>query len=169
MGIREALNQKPGITAGIAAMITGAAVLYIIWQSIFGVNESSMPTSAYFTTDDGKTWFVDDISKAVPFIKDGQVAVRVHLYSTDGGQTKIPLYLEKLTDKGLKIHEAARANEKDISAMISANDRLQREWLVKRPGDEKWYPLPHYDVAAAYAKERFKDDPNASQAVEVSP
>lgn len=170
MGIRESLNQKPALTTGITATIIGAAILYIIWQAVVGPAQSaSGPRTAFYTFDDGQTWFVDDISKAAPFIKDGREAVRVHLYSSDGGKTKVPLYMEKFTDRGLKIYHTARADERDIAVMASASVRLERELLIKRPGEEKWYARPNYDVGPVFAKEKFKDVPDGANATEVIP
>lgn len=170
MGIREALNQRPGLTTGITATVIIAAIVYVIWQAVFGSDSSSDALkSAYYSIDDGKTWFVDDVSKPAPFVKDGGQAVRVHLFSVDGGKTKIPLYLEKFTDKGVLIYNSARADENDVAAMISAQERLQRELLIKRPGESKWYPRPHNDFVTQLKKAQFKDLPDGTDAVEVNP
>ena len=85
MGIRETLNKNPGITTGATAGIILLAVGFIIYQ-LSGGGTPSVATKAYFTIDDGKTWFSDDINKVPPFDKDGKQAVKAYVYECPGGK-----------------------------------------------------------------------------------
>src|SRR4051812_30098576 len=86
MGIRESLNKYPAIAGVGAAIVVAASVA-------FGAYFARQPTGprpvgegmAYFSTDDGKTWFADLASKPSPFQKDGKRAFRVYVWRCRGG------------------------------------------------------------------------------------
>ena len=75
MGIREKLNENPRITAGATAAIILVALGFIVYQAIGG-GGPPIPTKAYYTIDDGETYFEDDIQKLAPFEHEGKQAVR---------------------------------------------------------------------------------------------
>ena len=52
---------------------------------------------AWYTTDDGRTWFGDVADKVVPFDHAGKPAYRCYVWTCDGGQTKFVSHLERLS------------------------------------------------------------------------
>lgn len=136
MGIRETLNKNPAITTAGTAGIIVVALAFIIYQ-LSGSNRPQIQTEAYYTTDDGKTWFADDINKVPPFDHKGSPAVRVYLFTCDGGKTEFVSYLQKYTD------EAKKRLEEIQKAGPEQNPGMQEEIymtgvLVKKPGQTGW-------------------------------
>lgn len=133
MGIRETLNQNPGITTGVTAAVIVVALIVIGWQLFGGSGRPRIPTQAYYTTDDGETWFADDINRIAPFERDGKEAVRVHLFTCDDGDTVFPAYLERMTPQ-------AKAELERLTNDPNADPALEEELRttgtqVKKPRD----------------------------------
>jgi hypothetical protein len=151
MGIREALKDQSKVVPITAAVVIVGAVIYIT-QAMSG---SSMPTSkAYYTTDDGATQFVDTMDHLAPFDHDGRPAYRVWMFSTDGGKTKFPGYLERYTPaaktriesemqdfKSGKTHMPPNVGPSDAEVKkigpgnpwVSRADLLQSQAIIKIP------------------------------------
>jgi hypothetical protein len=97
MGIREALKDRPAVVRLAVGVLIVGAVIYLAQAAMSG---SSMPTAkAYYTTDDGATQFVDSMDHLAPFDHHGKPAYRVWMFSTDGGKTRFPGYLERYTSQ----------------------------------------------------------------------
>jgi hypothetical protein len=94
VGIRESLNQNPGITTGVTAGIIIIALGFIIWQSTRS-DRPSLPTKMYYTDDDGATKFSDDITKVPPFDHKGKPAVRARVFTCDGGKNQFVADLDR--------------------------------------------------------------------------
>jgi hypothetical protein len=100
MGIREKLNQNPGI--GIAVVVIVVACVVFEMYHFFLAGNAPAATGpagaapAFFTTDDGATVFSDDSTKAAPFDHNGRQAVRAYVYLINGKQ--VVEYLEKHSD-----------------------------------------------------------------------
>ncbi len=146
MGIRETLNQNPGITTGVTAAIIVIALI-IIGVQLFGGGGRRIQTRGYFTVDDGQTWFVDDIQKIPPFEHNGQEAVRAVMFTCDGGKTIFPAYLERYNAKGKAAAERVRASESSNEPDYTAYDEMERGLEVKRPRDPSapWVPMMDYE------------------------
>src|SRR4051812_38658926 len=108
VSVSEAINNHRLITVcgTLAAVIIGAALL--IFLPAGGSN--ARPTDlAYFSNDDGATWFADDAKKVAPFDKDGRPAYLAHVFTCDGGKTKFVLYLERYSTAAKKMIDGDRA------------------------------------------------------------
>lgn len=134
MGIRETLNQNPAITTGVTAGIIVIALIVIGWQ-LFGGGGPRIPTKAYYTVDDGQTWFVDDIQKVPPFDHNGQQAVRVQLYTCDDGKNVFPVYLERYNDRAKAAAERARQADASGEPDYEAYELKEAGQEVKRARD----------------------------------
>jgi hypothetical protein len=147
VGIRETLNQNPGITTGITAGIIVIALIIIGWQ-LTGAGGPDIPTKAYYTTDDGATWFADDINKIPPFDKDGKPAYRVHVFKCTDGKEFIS-HMERYTPEAQKkLEEARAAGDQADPAVYEEVSMTGIE--VKRPGtgDQGWVKQSDYEKAA---------------------
>jgi hypothetical protein len=109
VGIRETLNQNPNVTTGLTAFIIIVAVAAIVWQ----ISRGNSPVGgnggerAFFTIDDGKSTFTDDVTKLPPFDYQGKPAYRAYVFACKGGKIRFVGYLERYTkDAKAKIDEA---------------------------------------------------------------
>ncbi len=93
MGIRESLNKSPKI--GIAVFAGLCVLALVVNLFFFGGASGGDPAAqtARFTSDDGKTHFVDSASSAVPFQKDGKEVVGCEVSFGPGDQKGKVLYL----------------------------------------------------------------------------
>ena len=136
MGIREALNRSPKLSKGVLAGIILLALIYLFWSRAGGEGGGGRSgTQAYFSIDDGKSWFVDDAKKIPPFVKSGKDAVRVYVYKCPDGK-KFASHLERYTPEAKKALEASYASR---STDLNALQRIQTSGVeVKAPGQGDW-------------------------------
>ena len=162
MGIRETLNKRPRVAAAVTAAIFGLAALVFLWANK-GVPERV--TRAYYSDDDGKTFFDDDVDKIYPFDHNGKPAYRAYVYRC-GSEKPFVHYLGRYTDKG-KARMAELAGKRDDPEAVGELARLRNTAIeVKKPGDDKWVPL---FSAAGDAMTRHPICPDKSTARGVSP
>jgi hypothetical protein len=147
VGIRETLNEKPAIGIGIAAGVILIAAVVVIWQF---TGRSSGPAltapvtgdQAYYTDDDGKTFFADDSKKMTPFKHSGKDAYRAHVYKCSKGEPFVG-YIERHTDYGKQ--------QKGISLEMGSRPSFSDNALfeIKKPGKNPWVPVDskHYNDA----------------------
>jgi len=130
MSVREAINKRPGTTALVVAVLIGV----VVYGSVFSSAGNPKATSkAYFSDDDGKTYFVDDIEKIVPFDHEGKPAVRAMVYKC----ADKPPFVSYL----LRYNEGGRAKLADPALKGEAGGIRNSSSEVKRPGDTNWVPL----------------------------
>ena len=84
MGIREKLKEKPAVTACIAAVFLAIAVGILIWS--YWPEKKADLSKAYYSDDDGKTWFAESAFLVTPFQHNGKTAVVAQVYSYDDGK-----------------------------------------------------------------------------------
>jgi len=160
MGVRETIQQKPALMASFAAvsLLLGAAALY--FQTVGKPHVSvRLLNAAFYSDDDGNTWFIDDASKLPPFDHNGKPAVRAAIYRYDDDK-KFVAYLEKFSDAQLA----------QVQAAIAAHPEETAHWMqspmeVKKPGDRKWIPPPSEKPqgALAYGKIIMPTAPDGSK------
>ena len=143
MGIRETLNENPRLTTGVTAGIIGVTLLWILWSTFGGgggVEGGSGGGKAFFTDDDGKTWFADDATKIPPFDRSGKQAVRAHVYKCDG-KTFVN-HMERYTPDAKKKLEAAMSQGSGAIADPTMMDTIQATGLeYKSPGQANWIKM----------------------------
>ncbi|WP_428940046.1 hypothetical protein [Fontivita pretiosa] len=99
MGIRETINEKPGMVVGVVAVVVVAALIVAFsWMrgSEAAPAAASGVAKSWYTVDDGKTWFADRADRIVPFQHQGKTAYRCYVWTADGGKTKFVSHLERL-------------------------------------------------------------------------
>jgi hypothetical protein len=151
MDVREAINKRPKTVAAIATAVL-AAVLIVVVLQFRDVQASPQgqadPERAFFTTDDGKTWFIGDVTQLPPFEHEGKQAVRAYVVEYNG--KRFVNHLERYTPEGkqamIKLKEAVKHGPPP-GALVAAAQQRGRE--VKRPGETKWVPAS--EIAAAEA------------------
>jgi hypothetical protein len=146
MSLREQIAEKPAIAVGFGFAGLLIAVVVLFHQTVGRPHLSaSVLNSAFYSDDDGATWFIDDVSKLPPFDHNGKPAVRAVIYRYDDNK-KFVAYLEKYSDDRLA----------QIQAAIAAHPEETSHWMktameVKKPGDAKWAPPPSEKPQGAIA------------------
>jgi hypothetical protein len=124
MAIREFIDKHSVIATVVALLLVVGGIAYIVRSAT--APPPTMSTDGYYTTDEGKTVFVDALSHLPPFEHDGQTASRVWMYSCDEGKTKFPGFLERYTPV---------AKARIESAMLDFNSGKTHMAPVVGPGD----------------------------------
>lgn len=97
LGIRERLNRSPRITTVVTALVIVFALTTIIWQIFVANRPTKMSNKRFYSDDDGKTWFADDMKKIAPFDHNGKTAYVAYVWTCDGGKTGFVSHLERYT------------------------------------------------------------------------
>jgi hypothetical protein len=138
VGIRETLNKNPAVASGVVIGLIVLVLTLIIWWSSSGgpTTADAEDQKAFFTNDDGKTWFTDSAAKIPPFQKDGKDAVLAHVYSCDG--KPFVAFMRRFTPDAKKKLEAANSNKSKPQMAVA--DVVQFNGIeVKAPGGKEWY------------------------------
>jgi hypothetical protein len=140
MGVRDAMRQRPGVVAAAAGGVIVLAVVAIVVQLSAGRPHYTTGIPAFFSADDGKTWFTADGTSLPPFPHEGGQAVRAHVYKCGG--TEFVAYLERYTPEARAAMETARrvgaeGKMPDIGAIQRASTSGRE---VKKPGTGEWVP-----------------------------
>jgi hypothetical protein len=157
MGILEAINRHPrrvSVALGAVILISGT----VIASQMRGGAGAVLAKHAYFTDDDGKSFFVDDASNIPPFDHNGKEAVAAHVFAT-GHDSPFVGYMERaVTPAARDGIEKAREEllqdaAKQAVPMPSSEliQRIRQNTEVKRPGDTKWIAATSKAVRAIYA------------------
>jgi hypothetical protein len=130
VGIRQTINEKPALSTGITAALIVLALGFIWWES-FGSHRGSRPPVqlAFYSDDDGQTWFPDTANKLTPFTDaDNKEAVQAFVFKCGDGKPFCG-YLMRATEEAKK---AAAAQPHGGTSIIMMHSE------VKKPGDKKW-------------------------------
>jgi len=171
MGLVETIRTKPavGATVGTVCLVVAAVFIY---TTLAGPTSGFTPQKyAYFSDDDGKTYFTDDADKVPPYEKDGKQVVGAHVYKGSDGNLFVG-YLERApNEKAKALIEKARAEIlENAKAGDTAPDSerlgiMTTNLEVKKPGSTKWVPSSSTQAIAVYKVK----SPNGSDATPVYP
>lgn len=176
MSLKEKLNKRPMLVSAVMLLVIAAAVYISVSSMRPNAGRSyKPPQAAYFTSDDGKTFFVDDATKIAPFkTADGKEAVEAFVYSCDGDKDPFVAYMMRYTPEAKKGMEAAYSRSTVVGGRrkyASMQDRDQVLFAstvsaeVKQPGDSTWVGARD---ATKYAKVIAFDCPKGSPRVNVT-
>lgn len=133
MGIRQTMNENPGVSVGVTAAVILLVIGVIVWELLPQRNTAgSQVNQAFYSIDDGKTWFADDANKLPPFMHDGKPAVRAVVFRCGSGQPFVAR-LERYTEEGKKM----------AAEVLKSRGRTNTASLleVKKPGQRIWVPF----------------------------
>jgi hypothetical protein len=113
MGIRESMNEHKGISVGITTGLIAVAIGFAVWYLFFsgGGQSDQVGVKAFFTDDDGKSYFLDLAEKIPPFDHNGKKAYGCYVFTNDGGKTNYVAWLYRYTDEGKQRLERIRATK----------------------------------------------------------
>lgn len=165
MGLREKMNQNPKIAGAVlGALLLTAGAVTVASMVDFHIGEGKIPdgSKAFFTVDDGKTWFAAERDKVPPFKYEGKDAVRCYVVEMNG-KTFVS-YMERYTETGRK---AAEELNKSVGIpdgrKIKLRDFDGRE--LKRPGDAAWTPVPQLGSEGKFINEKLPKSSEPPKAV----
>lgn len=145
MSIRQVLQEKKGLGLALGgSLVAVAMVVLVVTQKPPAQANLNM---AFFSVDDGKTWFAADAYKVAPFTHEGKEAVQATVYSYAGGSRKFCGFLTKFTPEGKKRLEEeyarAKSEGKPPGSVALLRDRtfMQSSTLVKAPGGKEWLSI----------------------------
>jgi hypothetical protein len=135
MAIREALNKNKTAAIAVCIVLAGALIGVRYWTAS---NEIPAPlTRAYYSDDDGKTYFVDDSAKVCPFDHNGKPAVKAVVFQCGDGKPFVA-YLTQFTEKDQQKILQLRALPPNPDNAKTIGSIAENSMQVKRPGDSKW-------------------------------
>ena len=126
---------------GVAAAVLIIGMGLLGYQFFGGRQTVSAParSTAFFTSDDGKTFFKDDVNKMVPFDHNGKPAYRADVFQGADGKQFVGL-IYRHTDSGRKEIEAyfaTKPKDPDGNArQIMERGRMQVKTVGS--GDKGW-------------------------------
>jgi hypothetical protein len=139
-GVRQQINEnkKLGIGVGVAIVILALGLIALQFRGPTNAS-AAVATKAFYTDDDGKTFFKDNADRLVPFDRNGKQAYRADVFRGSDGKEFVGL-IYRYTDSGRKEMEAylpGRSKDEDGSTRRGIE---QRGMQVKRPGadDNGW-------------------------------
>jgi hypothetical protein len=134
VGIRQTINENPSISVGVTIAVIVIAIVVIILESRSGNSTAAaIGRQAYYSDDDGKTFFADDAAKISPYTDaNGKTAVHALVFKCGSGKEFVG-YLERYTAAG-KI-EAEKAKGHTLSGRLRNPVNLIE---VKKPGSKTW-------------------------------
>jgi hypothetical protein len=138
MFVRENLREKKKLSlvaAAVFLLLAGAGLAYQYWPE-----KKANLSQAYFSDDDGQSWFIDDTTKLAPFDHNGKTALMAEIFTYDNGSKKFCGYLEKYTPEAKAKLEAAmadaRAHGQSPSSIELFHDHnfMNSACVLKKPG-----------------------------------
>src|SRR5947207_6438497 len=134
MEVRQSLNENKKIGVGVAVAIVLVAVAVAAFQLRGNsTNAAAASEKAFYTDDNGKTFFKDDASRISPFDHNGKQAYRADVFRGADGKEFVGL-IYRHTDAGRKEMEAYVSNKsKDFDGSTRRSIK-QRGMQVKRAG-----------------------------------
>jgi hypothetical protein len=145
MGVRETLNKQKWVGAAFAAVLilaAGGLVTYTEWPQ-----HHFSGKTAFYTDDEGQTWFIDSVYKTTPFDHDGKQAVRAVIYSYEHGGKQFCAYLMRDNPSDKKrlddaVATAAAAGKPPSSVDLFENQGILNNMQIKQLGPgHPWVPI----------------------------
>jgi hypothetical protein len=134
MKVQEPPKRRPVwlIVVAIVLCVGGGAMLLMHFRGESFAGGGGAPKD-WYTIDDGRTFFADDISKFVPFQHNGKPAYHCAVWTCDDGKTKFVSHLERIPPEVKKMLDAAGPKK----AMVLFDPSTLE---VKAPltGDQGW-------------------------------
>ena len=138
MDIRRTLQGKP--VAGIGAAVFMVLIAGVLLARQFWPEKKANVTQAFWSDDDGKTWYSDSAYLVPPIDHNGKPAVFAVIYNYDGGSKQFCAYLEKYSPESKKHLEASIAEavndgkKPSAAALFQDHTFMQNAVMVKSPG-----------------------------------
>ena len=153
----SAVKHKYGVGVGIALLILAAAALGFQLTGGRQSGAGSVATRAFFTDDNGQTFFQDDVNKLPPFTHNGKQALGCEVFEAAGGKQFVGL-VYRFTESGRREMEAYlpnRSKDSDGSTRRAIEERGRQVKPVSAAGEGAWQIAD--DVNTARLQAGMKD------------
>jgi hypothetical protein len=141
MSVREALQTNKAVGIGTAVMLLLVAAA-ISFYSLRSNNTRGTATGAFYSTDDGKSYFTDTIFHFPPYDQDGKTVLRAIVYSSNSGKFVGALLRFKPEAKKTLEDSYAKAESGDQPMYVfkqQLNEIMRFGVEYKLPGQDRWY------------------------------
>lgn len=138
MEIRKLIQGKPIAGLGLGAILILMAVVVLATQ--FWPQKKANLSQAFFTDDDGVTWYADSGYLVPPFDHNGKTAVFAQVFSYANGSKQFCAYMTRYSPDAKKKLDAAIADAKsrgqspDTVSLYQDRSFMQSAIEVKKPG-----------------------------------
>jgi|ERR1700722_11308452 len=167
MSIREAINGKPLVGAGLAGLLLIIAV-GIGYQYTRGPSILSRIGTTYYSDDDGQSYYRDSLYKFAPYEHGGKTAVMAMVFS-NGEQTFVGL-LQRFTPAAKSRLEDEYAKVRDGGEPLGAFNAVMASPSIRNDGTEVKLPGPGNDWVLRSANPKLKlNSPGGGPCWMVSP
>lgn len=133
MSVREIINNNSKIVIGVMFVLIVGAISFTVIQSQSGPSAPTVSDQAFYTIDDGKTWFVDN-ADMMPFAKDGKPAYLAYVFRSEDGKEFVG-YIKRYNPNAEKALSNKDYPERD--ALLASPGIVQ----VKEPGSKGWMDI----------------------------
>lgn len=133
MGLREKINENPGVVTAITIGLVVVLLLFMAWN-FFGGDNVPEPGEYWYLTPDGQ-WTAGPETDFVEFGPNGEPPVRVHVFATADGQEMVGWYERMHPEAIAQMKQMANAGAPGgvSSVQIRTNGRQ-----VRKPESEDW-------------------------------
>jgi hypothetical protein len=152
MGLREIVNRQRTTVIVVSVIVTVGALVSLALRNA----DNSLPLSndrAFFSTDDGQTYFEGPNDKVPPFEHEGRTAVRALVFRC--GKTEWVGFLEQYNREAKQALEAAAREATKANpdpAVLQKAGHLGRSGIeIKKPGEKTWHGSSTPPAVAAKA------------------
>lgn len=162
MGVREFIHRYRRVVAPVVVVGLVVSVAYAVyqWRSA-PADPLAGSGKAFYSVDDGTTYFVAGSEQIPPFLHEGREAVQALVYTDDGGKTTFVGYLMRFTPRGVELMRAMRQPAGDRPRALPGLDPgLQANTEVKRPGAGAWVKLSDIAAAGEVMSVKSRTDPS---------
>ena len=147
MGVLAIIKAHPKLLLAGLILLVAAAIVSTFASAKKTELNVEVRGGAWFTTDDGKTWFAADENKLPPFDHKGKQANRAYVYTCDGGKSKFVLFMARFTPEARRQLEEMRKSK--MPSEFGVIDRLMTHGMeVKKPNDAVWVTASHPSAVA---------------------
>ena len=135
MGIRQAVNEHTAVSTGVTIAVILVTLGVILWETLSSPHAGSGPVrKAFYSDDDGQTWFADNANKLTPFTDaNGRQAVCAYVFKCGNGKPFVA-YLLRASDQERQAVEKAGRSPDDVPLNLMLSE-------VKKPGATEWVKL----------------------------
>lgn len=146
MGLREVAKDRPKTTTAVVGSVLVLCVIWCVYNLL--PEGTSNIDKAFYTDDDGKTYFTDSSALVPPFDHGGKVAVRAQVFTCSDRNTPFVGYVERYTPEiKRKLDESASAVKAGKPPMMTMGSPAASGGLeFKKPGETKWLSASNLDA-----------------------
>ncbi len=167
MGIRETINKNPQLAMGVGGGVLLLGLLMLIWQLLPTRAPVARPGLAYFTVDDGQSYFPAEGWNIPPFKdpKSGKEAVRAHVYQCGENGAPFVAWMERYKPEAKTAMDRFYQDSSNRSKFPPEfSQDSAREYKLKKPNGQ-WKPWSNEMFTATQISCRD----GSGMAVEITP